>query len=49
MHWYREDINQCGLAGLEHKLDSDVENVIPGVWKSEYIVGGWGNQSHSVA
>lgn len=42
MHLYREDINQCGLAGLEHKLDSDVENVYPGRWESEFMVGGAG-------
>lgn len=40
MHLYREAINQCGLAVLEHELDSDVENVFLGGWESEYMVGG---------
>lgn len=49
MHWYREDINQCRLAVLDRKLDSDAENVFPGGWESEYVVVVGGDHSHSVA
>lgn len=48
VHWNREDINQCGLAVLEHELDSDVENVFPGGQEVNLWLGG-GDQSHSVA
>lgn len=48
MRLYREAINRCGLAVLEHEIDSDVENVFLGGWESEYMVVG-GGQSHSVA